>query len=90
MPQAIVDPEALRNFATQLQRFNEELRDLLTSIHGQFGELGATWRDQEQARFAEVFEETEAMIGQFLEVSTAHVGFLVRKAEAAKDYLDRR
>ena len=47
MPQAIVDPEELRHFAANLKKFNNDVRDRLTSLNGQLVSLGKSWRDQE-------------------------------------------
>ena len=57
MPQAIVDPDELRQFARSLKKFNSELRERSNSVANQLNTLGATWRDQEQRKFSEDFEQ---------------------------------
>ena len=90
MAQAIVNPEDVHNFASALGQFNAELRDRMTTLRGLFANLGDTWRDQEHTKFAEEFERTVETLNHFYDVAEEHVPFLIRKAEAAQEYLDRR
>ncbi len=90
MAKAIVDPEALRNFAIELKRFNGNLENELTSIHRQFAKLGETWRDQEQAKFAEDFETMLHALTKFVESSERQVPLLLRKAQRINEYLGQR
>lgn len=87
MTQAIVDPEELRQFARSLKKFNTELRDRLARLNHELQALGATWRDQEQKRFTQQYEEHTKIILRFLEQSDQHVPYLVRKAEQIDEYL---
>lgn len=89
MPQAIVDPEDLRQFARNLQRFNQELQDRLSLLGGQLTALGKTWRDQEQKKFVEEFEQQAKRLGQFVEMSEQHIPYLLRKAELIDQYLQQ-
>ena len=90
MARAIVDPEELRRFAAELKRFNGDLATQLAGIHRQFVRLGETWRDQEQARFAEDFEHMVNVLAKFAAASERQVPLLLRKAESIQDYLDQR
>ncbi|MBX6311574.1 MAG: WXG100 family type VII secretion target [Isosphaeraceae bacterium] len=90
MPQAIVDPQELRRFASNLKHFNEELQAQMGVLHGQLVGLGQTWRDREHDKFVEEFEQTMQAIKRFLEVSGQHIPFLLRKAEKIEDYLQQR
>ena len=87
MPQAVVDPDELRQFARSLKKFNTDLRDRVASISNQLIALGGTWRDQEHKRFAQQFDEHMKIIARFLEVSDRHVPYLLRKAEQIDEYL---
>jgi uncharacterized protein YukE len=87
MPQAVVDPEELREFARSLKKFNNELRDRSRSLANQLTALGGTWRDQEHVKFVQQFEEGMRMIARFLENNDRHVPYLMRKAEAIDEYL---
>ena len=87
MARVVGDPEELRRFARDLNRFNSDLRDLTTALHGRLGTLGRTWRDQEHRKFAEQFTETVKVLGKFLDSSDQHVSFLMRKASHLEEYL---
>ena len=87
MPQAVVDPDELRQFARSLKKFNTELRDRSNSLANQLAALGATWRDQEHKKFAERFEEHMRIIQRFTEEADQYIPHLLRKAEHIEDYL---
>jgi len=90
MPQAIVDPEELRRFAQSLKKFNTDMQERLTSLNGQSAALGRTWRDQEQKKFAEEFEQQMQVLARFIELIDRHIPYLVRKAEIIEEYLQQR
>ncbi len=90
MPQAIVDPGELRRFAQNLKRFNEELQNQLTMLHGQLTGLSSTWRDKEHDKFVEEFEQTMTVVARFVDAANMHIPFLLRKAERIEDYLQQR
>lgn len=90
MPQAIVDPEELRRFARNLQRFNTELQERAGSLQAQLIALGKSWRDQEHKKFAEEFEQHMRVVSRFVEVSEEHIPYLLRKAEIIEQYLQQR
>jgi uncharacterized protein YukE len=90
MPQAIVNPDELRRFAQVLKRFNTDLRDSVSALHGQLISLGDTWRDQEHDKFRQELEQTMLVIDRFLEASEIHVPVLIHKAEHIEDYLHQR
>ena len=87
MPQAVVDPDELRQFARALKKFNTELQDRLVSLNNQLSALETTWRDQEQKKFAQMFDEHVKIIGRFIEASDKHVPYLMRKADQIDEYL---
>lgn len=90
MSSAHVDPSELRRFAHDLNRFTNDLQQLLGGINGKMRSLEQTWRDQEQKKFAEAFAATAKMIGNFCEASNEHVKFLNKKAGLIEDYLKQR
>src|SRR3712207_7792442 len=47
-----------RSFAQDLNRFNNELQSLVSGLHSRMRNLENTWRDQEQKKFSEAFEQT--------------------------------
>ncbi len=87
MPQAVVDPEELREFARALKKFNDDLRSRTSRMNNQLAALGATWRDQEHKKFTQQYEEHVKLIGRFLETSELHVPYLLRKADQVDEYL---
>ncbi len=87
MPQAVVDPEELRQFARSLKKFNSELRDRATSLGNQLATLGSTWRDQEHKKFVEQFDANMKVLLRFTEAADQYVPYLLRKAEHIEDYL---
>ncbi len=90
MAKAVVDPQELRRFAQELKRFNTMITDQMGVLRSRLGELGQSWRDQEQTKFVEEFEQTTKVLQRFVSSSERHVPFLVRKAEKIEDYLNQR
>ena len=90
MPQAIVDPDELNRFIQNLTQFKAQLVDSMSRIQGQFASLGDTWRDQEQAKFAQEFQQTMQVLHRFNRVVDDHIPYLRRKEKAARDYLNQR
>ena len=90
MGKANVDPAELRRFAADLNRFNNELQTLVAGLHGKMRQLEQSWRDQEQRKFADAFDQTAKGLGNFLEASHQHVQFLGKKASLIEDYLKQR
>jgi WXG100 family type VII secretion target len=90
MPQAMMDPEQVRRFAEELQRFNRDLQNKVGSLQARFNALGDSWQDQEQTKFADEFKQTVKALRKFIEVSDQHVPFLLRKAQRIEEYLNQR
>ena len=90
MAKADVDPEALRRFAKDLSRFNAELQSLTAGLHARMLGLEGTWRDQEQRKFFDEFQQTMRALSRFMESSDQHVAFLVKKAGYIEEYLRQR
>jgi WXG100 family type VII secretion target len=90
MPQAIVDPEELRRFAQSLNKFNNDVQERITSLSGQLASLERTWRDQEQKKFAEEFQQQIQVLGRFIEIIERHIPYLLRKAQIIEEYLQQR
>jgi uncharacterized protein YukE len=90
MTQAIVDPAELRRFAQMLRRFNEELNDKTASVASQLSQLGQSWRDQEQQRFAEEFVNNMKALGRFVESNEQFIPYLLRKAQLIEEYLQQQ
>ena len=89
MAQAHVDPGELRRFARDLKRFTSELQTLTAGLQTRLHSLEKTWRDQEQRKFTEEFEQTMKALGRFFELSDRHVAFLMKKAGHIEEYLQQ-
>ena len=90
MSRAAVDPDELERFVVALRRFNESSRGELATVSRQFKRLGESWQDEEEARFAQSFEQMVRTMTRFLDESDRQVPVLARKAEAIRAYLERR
>ncbi len=90
MVQAIASPEDLERFASELKQFNGQLGESMARLQNQFVRLGDTWRDQEQQKFAQEFEQTMRVLHQFRRSSEIQTPFLLRKAQRLRDYLGQR
>ena len=90
MSQAIADPQELRRFAGQLKAFTMELSMQMGSLKTQLQALGQTWRDQENLKFQEEFDQTMVVLTRFVQAAEEQVPFLMRKAERIEDYLHQR
>ena len=90
MPQAIANPEDLRQFALQLKQFNTTLTDQAMMLCARLDELSKSWRDQENAKFSEEFREHLRLLAQFVEANNQHIPYLLRKAERLEEYLQQR
>lgn len=90
MSKAVVDPAELRRFAQDLKRFSGALASQMAVLQGRMLTLGQTWRDQEQAKFAEKFEHTLKTLARFNDDVAEHVPFLLKKAEKIEEYLNQR
>lgn len=44
MAQAIMDPEEVRRFATELKRFNDDVQTMAASLQARFISLGSSWQ----------------------------------------------
>lgn len=90
MAQAIMDPEQVRRFAEELQRFNTDLQNRMSALIARFNSLGDTWQDQENLKFAEEFKDTMKALRKFTEISGHQVPYLLRKAQRIEEYLNQR
>jgi uncharacterized protein YukE len=89
MAQAIMDPEKVRRFAEELQRFNNDIENRMVLLHARFNSLGDTWQDQEHEKFAEEFKLAIKALGKFVELSKQHTPYLLRKAQRIEEYLNQ-
>jgi len=85
-----MDPEKVRRFADELQRFNSDLENRMSMLHARFSALGDTWSDQEHEKFADEFKTAMKALKKFVDLSRAHSPYLLRKAQRIEEYLNQR
>jgi uncharacterized protein YukE len=90
MAQAIMDPERVRRFAEELQRFNRDMEARMATLQARFNALGDTWQDQEHSKFSDEFKQTMKALKKFIESSGQQTPYLLRKAQRIEDYLNQR
>jgi len=90
MGKAHVDPAELRRFAQDLNRFNTEMESLVGGLNSKLRALEASWRDQEQRKFTEFFDQTMKVLSNFVSESHQHASTLNKKAAYIEDYLKQR
>ena len=90
MARAVVDRAELRRFAAELRKFNLDMQGGIATVHARMNTLQQTWRDQEQQKFAEEFEQTIKVLQRLLKASEEHIPFLLRKADRIDEYLQQR
>ena len=87
MSKAHVDPAELRRFSSELVRFNNDQEAALSSLQGKLRGLESTWRDPQQIKFRESFEQALKAFGKFLDESREHAQTLSKKATQIEEYL---
>ena len=90
MAQAIVDPQEVRVFATELRKFANEIEQNMKRTEARLSRLGLTWKDQEHRKFEENFKQSVIVLKPLINDINKYIGFLGRKAQAAEEYLNRR
>jgi len=85
-----MDPEKVRRFAEELQRFNSDLENRIILVTARFSSLGETWQDQEHEKFSEEFKAAMKALKKFIEASKTHSPYLLRKAQRIEEYLSQK
>jgi WXG100 family type VII secretion target len=86
MSQIHVNPEEMRAFAAQLKRFSNELQASLKQTEGRLEHLNQSWRDQENAKFAQKFRQATKALHPLIQQMQEYEVFLKKKAKAADVY----
>lgn len=85
-----MDPGEVRRFAAELKRFNDDVQARAGALQARFASLAETWKDQEQAKFAEEFITTMKVLNKFVEISERQTPYLMKKAQRIEEYLNQR
>ncbi|MEM1224262.1 MAG: WXG100 family type VII secretion target [Planctomycetota bacterium] len=89
MNQAIGDPEQIRQFASALKRFSEDLKQRGSGLASQMNQLEQTWRDEQQRKFNREFQDQLRQLQRLIQSTEQHIPYLLRKADQLDDYLGR-
>lgn len=81
MAQVTADSDELKRFASELQRFNQQLDDSTKRLQGHFSRLGDTWRDPQYQKFASEFTQTMTLLRQFRRSAEQQIPRLQARAE---------
>jgi len=87
VPNAIVDPEELRSFTSELKRFNTEVQSEVASVQRRWARLGESWQDGEHAKFADLFGKILATHARLVDAAEKQIPLLFRKAQRIQEYL---
>jgi uncharacterized protein YukE len=85
-----MDPERVRRFAEELQRFNRDIEARMATLQARFTALGDSWQDQEHVKFSDEFKQTMKALKKFIEISGQQTPFLLKKAQRIEEYLNQR
>lgn len=87
MAQAIVDPDELLTFASDLFASAQVIRERCAAANAEFMRLGDVWRDEKHRLFAERFEASVSRMRHFADEAEDYADFLRQKARLAEEYL---
>lgn len=88
MPQIIIDPDEVRNFARFLEDTVDRIKNQQSLITAHFSNLKEVWQDHKYVKFERVFSDTNTHLNAFLILGENYSDYLRRKAEKADRYLD--
>jgi uncharacterized protein YukE len=87
MAQAIVDPDELLTFASDLFASAHRSRITCAVASAEFSRLGEVWRDDNHRTFADSFQASISRMQRFADDAEDYADFLRRKARLAEEYL---
>lgn len=90
MTNVIISPQAVRQFARELDGLRKELDQLTKQIDSESQELGRSWRDNHFQQFHKRYAEAMAVLSPFPKQAAAYAEYLERKAALAQKALDQR
>ena len=87
MSQIYNDPDKLRAFAFQLERFSNGVDEHLTRLGAAMSRLGNTWQDEGFAEFAHAFSKTRGSVSKFVQEANKVLPMLKQDADTLEEYL---
>lgn len=83
------DPDAIDDFARQLQRFCDETDQSMHRLNAQFARVSELWRDDEYRKYADIYQQSIRSLTRFIAESRHQVRPLHAKAGHLRNYLGR-
>ncbi|TCS96622.1 WXG100 family type VII secretion target [Hazenella coriacea] len=83
----INSPEAVRNYAKQIQRFVQQQNQLLQTLKSAHSNVGGQWRDAQHQKFGQELESMISQIKNRLPEFESYIQHLNAKASQLDDYL---
>lgn len=82
------NPDELRQFAYHLAKLAMEFRGLKDSTKAKMSHLNQHWRDNENSKFVQQFEQDIKPLDKLIQSSEEYSNFLKRKAAALDIFLN--
>jgi len=89
MPQSIVDPSALHDFARFLHSHARRIQERTSAAKSNVKHLSAFWQDARYREFVAVFEVAMKDIDEFLAVAERQKRYIEQKARLGERFLRR-
>ena len=89
MPNAIANPEEIRNFSNVIEHYIDVLGDETSLMESEFQKLGDTWKDQQRASFEENYRSLTNTITAFINNAQEQIPHLRQMAADLEEYLSR-
>ena len=89
MPATINDYESLRQFASALEYYLQELDAANGKLDQNFAMLEDVWKDQKFAEFQEVYSDLRHLMNVFKVASENQIPYLRQQANTLEEYMSR-
>jgi len=80
------NPDEMRQFAYHLNKLAMDFRGLKDSTRAKMSQLNQSWRDKENAQFAEQFEQEIKPLEKLIDTAEKYSAFLKKKASKLDDF----
>ena len=84
------NPDEMRQFANHLNKLASDLRGLKDSTRAKMNQLSQSWRDNENAQFAQQFEHDIKPLEKLVRTAEEYSSFLKKKAATLDVYLNTK
>lgn len=84
------NPDEMRTFANHLNKLATEFRALKDSTRAKMSHLGQSWKDNENAQFAQQFEHDIKPLERLIQTAEEYSNFLKKKAGTLDIYLNTK